>query len=105
MAAHFKDPQLFGTYITNFSCGPDSFIIGYFRDIMGRKPSLTLELVSSEATRSRYPFDFKLVFTFKLHGHILDLHQRFTNLSDQCFNFLFSDDDSDERDRGRLNSC
>jgi len=37
-------PQLFGTYITNFSCGPDSFIIGYFRDIMGRKPSLTLEL-------------------------------------------------------------
>jgi predicted CoA-substrate-specific enzyme activase len=37
-------PQLFGTYITNFSCGPDSFIIGYFREIMGRKPSLTLEL-------------------------------------------------------------
>ena len=37
-------PQLFGTFITNFSCGPDSFIIGYFRDIMGRKPSLTLEL-------------------------------------------------------------
>jgi len=39
-----KHPQLFGTFITNFSCGPDSFIIGYFRDIMGRKPSLTLEL-------------------------------------------------------------
>ncbi|MFQ6606131.1 MAG: acyl-CoA dehydratase activase [Fidelibacterota bacterium] len=44
--AHFiKDhPQLFGTYITNFSCGPDSFIVGYFRDILGSKPSLTLEL-------------------------------------------------------------
>ncbi|MBW2197857.1 MAG: activase, partial [Deltaproteobacteria bacterium] len=39
-----QHPQLFGTFITNFSCGPDSFIIGYFRDIMGRKPSLTLEL-------------------------------------------------------------
>ncbi len=39
-----KHPQLFGTYITNFSCGPDSFIIGYFREIMGKKPSLTLEL-------------------------------------------------------------
>ncbi|MBC8479663.1 MAG: activase, partial [FCB group bacterium] len=39
-----EHPQLFGTYITNFSCGPDSFIIGYFRDILGRKPSLTLEL-------------------------------------------------------------
>ncbi|MHC4676909.1 MAG: acyl-CoA dehydratase activase-related protein, partial [Planctomycetota bacterium] len=42
-------PQLFGTYITNFSCGPDSFIIGYFREIMGRKPSLTLELDSHTA--------------------------------------------------------
>ena len=37
-------PQLFGTFITNFSCGPDSFVVGYFRDIMGTKPSLTLEL-------------------------------------------------------------
>ncbi len=50
-AANFvkRHPQLFGTYITNFSCGPDSFIIGYFRDIMGRKPSLTLELDSHTA--------------------------------------------------------
>jgi len=44
-----KDQQLFGTYITNFSCGPDSFIVGYFRDLMGRKPSLTLELDSHTA--------------------------------------------------------
>ena len=44
-----QHPQLFGTFITNFSCGPDSFIIGYFRDIMGRKPSLTLELDSHTA--------------------------------------------------------
>ncbi len=45
-AARFvkNHPQLFGTYITNFSCGPDSFLIGYFRENMGRKPSLTLEL-------------------------------------------------------------
>ncbi|HHV71574.1 MAG TPA: CoA activase, partial [Clostridia bacterium] len=41
--------QLFGLYITNFSCGPDSFVITYFRDIMGRKPSLTLELDSHTA--------------------------------------------------------
>jgi predicted CoA-substrate-specific enzyme activase len=48
--AFIKDhPQLFGTYITNFSCGPDSFIIGYYRDIMERKPSLTLELDSHTA--------------------------------------------------------
>ncbi len=36
--------NLFGFYITNFSCGPDSFILGYFRNYMGMKPSLTLEL-------------------------------------------------------------
>ncbi|MBC2716655.1 MAG: activase [Desulfobacteraceae bacterium] len=50
-AARFvqKHPQLFATYITNFSCGPDSFLITYFRSIMGRKPSLTLELDSHTA--------------------------------------------------------
>jgi predicted CoA-substrate-specific enzyme activase len=41
--------QLFATFITNFSCGPDSFLIGYFRNIMGTKPSLTLELDSHTA--------------------------------------------------------
>jgi predicted CoA-substrate-specific enzyme activase len=51
MAARRIKPhsQLFGTYITNFSCGPDSFVIGYFRELMGRKPSLTLELDSHSA--------------------------------------------------------
>ncbi|MCF8094209.1 MAG: acyl-CoA dehydratase activase [Desulfobacteraceae bacterium] len=44
-----KHPRLFGTYITNFSCGPDSFVVGYFREVMGRKPSLTLELDSHTA--------------------------------------------------------
>ena len=44
-----RHPQLFGAYITNFSCGPDSFLVGYFRDIMQDKPSLTLELDSHTA--------------------------------------------------------
>ena len=44
-----RHPRLFGVYITNFSCGPDSFIVGYFRSIMGPKPSLTLELDSHTA--------------------------------------------------------
>jgi predicted nucleotide-binding protein (sugar kinase/HSP70/actin superfamily) len=39
-----KHPQLFAVFITNFSCGPDSFVVSFFRDIMGIKPSLTLEL-------------------------------------------------------------
>ncbi len=44
-----ENPQLFGAYVTNFSCGPDSFIVPYFRDEMGKKPSLTLELDSHTA--------------------------------------------------------
>jgi len=50
-AARFvkRHPQLFAVYMTNFSCGPDSFIAGYFRDIMNTKPSLTLELDSHSA--------------------------------------------------------
>ncbi|THB69116.1 MAG: activase [Gammaproteobacteria bacterium] len=44
-----QHPQLFGAFITNFSCGPDSFLITFFRDIMKQKPSLTLELDSHTA--------------------------------------------------------
>lgn len=44
-----KSPKLYSVYITNFSCGPDSFLISYFRDIMGVKPSLVLELDSHTA--------------------------------------------------------
>jgi predicted CoA-substrate-specific enzyme activase len=43
------NPQLFATYISNFSCGPDSMLITQFRKIMGTKPSLTLELDSHSA--------------------------------------------------------
>ncbi len=43
------NPRLFGCYITNFSCGPDSFLVGNVRDKMGRKPFLILELDSHVA--------------------------------------------------------
>ena len=39
-----EHPQLFSTYVSNFSCAPDSMIMTSFRSIMGSKPSLTLEL-------------------------------------------------------------
>ncbi len=49
-AASIRDhPQLFATYVSNFSCGPDSFLMGYVREQMGRKPTLTLELDSHTA--------------------------------------------------------
>lgn len=44
-----RHPQLFPCYISNFSCGPDSFLGGYFRERMGRKPFLLLELDSHVA--------------------------------------------------------
>ncbi len=38
-------PRLFGVYFTNFMCGPDSYILTYFKEIMGRagKPYLCLQ--------------------------------------------------------------
>ncbi|TFH40014.1 MAG: hypothetical protein E4G96_08255 [Chrysiogenales bacterium] len=44
-----RHSQLFGCYVTNFSCGPYSFLVGYFSRIMGRKPFLILELDSHVA--------------------------------------------------------
>jgi predicted CoA-substrate-specific enzyme activase len=38
------DPRLHAIYLTNFNCGPDSFIINFFREIMGEKPFLELEI-------------------------------------------------------------
>ena len=38
------DPRLYSIYLTNFSCGPDSFLNTFFRHVMGNKPSLTLEI-------------------------------------------------------------
>jgi predicted CoA-substrate-specific enzyme activase len=39
-----NDPRLFAIYLSNFSCGPDSFLLTFFKDIMGDKPCLQLEL-------------------------------------------------------------
>jgi predicted nucleotide-binding protein (sugar kinase/HSP70/actin superfamily) len=39
-----RDRRLFGIYLSNFSCGPDSFLMTFFKDIMSQKPCLQLEL-------------------------------------------------------------
>jgi hypothetical protein len=39
-----KDPRLFAVYITNFSCGPDSFIAHYFQKELEGKPYLQIEI-------------------------------------------------------------
>jgi predicted CoA-substrate-specific enzyme activase len=38
-----RDPRLFAIYLSNFSCGPDSFLLTFFKDIMEQKPCLLLE--------------------------------------------------------------
>ncbi len=38
------DPRLHGIYLTSFNCGPDSFIVSYFRRVMRGKPYLELEV-------------------------------------------------------------
>ncbi|HEY6868029.1 MAG TPA: acyl-CoA dehydratase activase-related protein, partial [Candidatus Eisenbacteria bacterium] len=38
------DPLLDAVYLTNFSCGPDSFLLSFADEIMGNKPLLKLEL-------------------------------------------------------------
>ena len=39
-----QDKRLQVLYITNFGCGPDSFIMKFFRDKMGDKPYLQIEV-------------------------------------------------------------
>ena len=43
------EPNIYVTYITNFSCAPDSFILHYLKWMMGTKPFLILELDSHSA--------------------------------------------------------
>jgi predicted CoA-substrate-specific enzyme activase len=44
-----KEDNIYVTYITNFSCAPDSFILHYLKWLMGQKPFLVLELDSHSA--------------------------------------------------------
>ncbi len=39
-----RDERLHALYVSSFGCGPDSFVIGYFRRLMVGKPFLELEL-------------------------------------------------------------
>ncbi len=39
-----RDERLHALYVSSFGCGPDSFVINYFRRLMAGKPFLELEL-------------------------------------------------------------
>jgi galactose mutarotase-like enzyme len=57
------------------------------QDTEANTAALTLALTSSEQTRQVYPFDFQLVFTYRLEANSLSLHQHYTNRSDQPMPF------------------
>ncbi len=45
VAEHIRqDPRLYGIFITNFGCGPDSFIQHFFKERMRGKPYLEIEI-------------------------------------------------------------
>ncbi|MCL2111526.1 MAG: acyl-CoA dehydratase activase [Clostridiales bacterium] len=44
-----NEDNIYLTFVTNFSCAPDSFILHYIKWIMGQKPFLVLELDSHSA--------------------------------------------------------
>lgn len=46
------------------------------------KASVTLKLRSSAKTKEQFPFDFELLFTYKLRGGELTIEQQYRNLSD-----------------------
>lgn len=49
--------------------------------------SLTLSLSSNAQTRTSYPFDFQLTFTYKLKGNTLSIRQHYANKSDEAMPF------------------
>jgi predicted nucleotide-binding protein (sugar kinase/HSP70/actin superfamily) len=44
-----KEDNIYITFVSNFSCAPDSFILHYIKWVMGQKPFLVLELDSHSA--------------------------------------------------------
>jgi len=65
---------------------------GFARDlpweVQGETPtSLTLALNSTEKTLEVYPFQFQVIFTYQLAGNTLEIHQRYTNFSQEAMPF------------------
>ncbi len=86
-----NEDNIFITYITNFSCAPDSFMLHYLKWIMGVKPFLILEMDSHTAdagidTRIEAFLDIIEGYRSKLHElkeDRYDNHLRFVNDPDQ----------------------
>ncbi len=95
-----RHPQLFGCYLTNFLCAIDSFMVPHFRDLMGTKPSLTIEVDSHTAdagVNTRIEAFMDVVRNYlKMSGKIKDPAKTFQIAKtevDQVGNVVFIDSD------------
>ena len=77
--------NLFGFYVTNFSCGPDSFLLGYFRNCMGNKPSLTLELDQHTADAG---IDTRIEAALSIMKTYYNMSKRKAIVQKTCDNFV-----------------
>jgi predicted nucleotide-binding protein (sugar kinase/HSP70/actin superfamily) len=73
-----RHPNCFGLHLTNFSCGPDSFIEHFYKFILGEKPYLILELdehsaVAGAMTRLEA---YKNVIENKMQGYKSSVHEK-----------------------------
>ncbi|PMB08522.1 aldose epimerase [Fischerella thermalis CCMEE 5273] len=50
---------------------------------------LSLTLNSNEQTQAVYPFDFQLIFDYRIQGNTLEIQQQYTNLSLEAMPFSF----------------
>ncbi len=92
--------QLFAAYISNFSCGPDSMIISTFREIMGTKPSLTLELdghTADAGINTRIEAAIDIIKNYRKLSSIIsdpdysDFHQAYIEYHNEMNLFVRSD--------------
>ncbi len=83
-----KDDQLFGVYITNFLCAIDSLLVTYFRKIMKRKPSLTLELdghTADAGVNTRIEAYYDIIFNYlKIQNQLKDKNTGDFTMAEVC---------------------
>ncbi len=76
-----RHPQLFGCYLTNFLCALDSIMVQHFRDLMGSKPSLTLEIDSHTAdagVNTRIEAFMDVIKNYlKVKGNLVEIEEEF----------------------------
>lgn len=82
-----REPNVYVTFITNFSCAPDSFILHYIKWQMGVKPFLVLELDAHSADAG---VDTRIeAFLDIIHGYTIRKEDLGSDRYDNGFRVVF----------------